>query len=89
MARNGIPELIFRIFVDPQNDVPAEKSHSIKNCESLLSFAKLYATKVNELQVSRVHSLSSDTLEKSIDQSPTSCLPPLFKTMAKTEEGKN
>ena len=44
---------------------------------------------MNELQVSRVHSLSSDTLEKSIDQSPTSCLPPLCKTMAKTEEGKN
>ena len=44
---------------------------------------------MNELQVSRAHSLSSDTLEKSIDQSPTSCLPPLCKTMAKTEEGKN
>ena len=36
MARNGIAKLILRIFVDPQNDIPAGKSRLIKHCKSLL-----------------------------------------------------
>ena len=36
----GLPKLILRIFVDPQNYVTAEKSRSIKYCKSLLSSAK-------------------------------------------------
>ena len=62
LAWNGIPKLIFRTFVDPQNNIPAEKSCSIKHCDSLFSSAKSKTTNVNELQVSRAHSLFSDLL---------------------------
>ena len=75
-----------RIFVDPQNYIPAEKSRSIKHCKSLSSSAKWETTKGNQWQVSRAHSLFSDLLETSIDYSPTSCLLPLCKT---NKEGKN
>ena len=74
MARNGIAKLILRIFVDPQNDIPAGKSRLIKHCKSLLSSAKWETTKGNQLQVYRARSLFSDFLETSIDYSPTSCL---------------
>ena len=62
LAWNGIPKLIFRTFVDPQNNIPAEKSCSIKHCDSLFSSAKSKTINVNELQVSRAHSLLSDLL---------------------------
>ena len=89
MAQNGIPKLILRIFVDPQNDIPAEKSRLIKHCKSLLSSAKWETTKGNQLQVYRARSLFSDLLETSIDYSPTSCLLPLCKTIEKMEKGNN
>ena len=86
MARNGIPKLILRLFVDPQNDIPAEKSRLIKHCKSLLSSAKWETTKGNQLSVYRARSLFSDLLETSIDYSPTSCLLPLCKTIEKMEK---
>ena len=89
MAPNGIPKLILRIFVDPQNDIPAEKSRLIKHCKSLLSLAKWETTKGNQLQVYRARSLFSDLFETSIDYSPTSCLLPLCKTIEKMEKGNN
>ena len=89
MARNGIPKLIFRIFVDPQNDIPAKKSRLIKHCKSFLSSAKWETTKGNQLEVYRARFLFSDLLETSIDYSPTSCLLPLCKTIEKMEKGNN
>ena len=89
MARNGIPKLILRIFVDPQHNIPAEKSRLIKHCKSLLSSAKWETTKGNQLQVYWARSLFSDLLETSIDYSPTSCLLPLCKTIEKMEKGNN
>ena len=89
MARNGIPKLILRIFVDPQNDIPAKKSRLIKHCKSFLSSAKWETTKGNQLEVYRARSLFSDLLETSIDYSPTSCLLPLCKTIEKMEKGNN
>ena len=38
------PKSILRILVDPQNDVPAEKSRLIKYCKCLLSSAKWETT---------------------------------------------
>ena len=35
LARNGKPKLILRMFVDPQNYIPAEKSRWTKYCEHL------------------------------------------------------
>ena len=91
MARNGIAKLIFRIFVDPQNDIPAGKSRLIKHCKSFFIFSQTrnYEREGNQLQVHRARSLFSDLLETSIDYSPTSCLLPLCKTVEKMEKGNN
>ena len=87
MARNGIPKLILRLFFDPQNDIPAEKSRFNKTLQKFVIFSQMRNYKGNQLQVYRARSLFSDLLETSIDYSPTSCLLPLCKTIEKMEKG--